>query len=165
MVTFLKRVYALFFVLLTVLFFVLMSKIDYIVHATLYQYGLQFSYDWANTYWLTYNLVYFAFGLTLAFAYYVGSQKAMPNKKIAIAIFGSISLLAFCGLQDLLFFVLWAGSLPPDTLVWWWSMWAPVFGTWNSQMQIALTGLGFACVTATWILTFYRKKQYLTGKV
>jgi hypothetical protein len=153
----LKRVYSLLFVLLTVLFFVLMSKIDYIVHATLYQYGLHFSYDWANTYWLTYNLVYFAFALTLAFAYYVGSQKSLQNRKVALAIFGSISVLAFCGLQDLLFFVLWSGSLPPETLVWWWSMWAPIFGTWNSQMQLALTGAGFVCVTVTWLLMLSKK--------
>lgn len=160
--TFLKRVYALLFVLLTVLFFALMSKIDFIVHATLYQYGLTFSYDWANTYWLTYNLVYLVFSLALAFCYYVGSAKTWQNKKIALAIFASVTVLAICGLQDLLFFVLWSGSLPPGTLVWWWSMWAPVFGTWNSQMQLALTSLGFVFVTMTWILTLYKKKHFMT---
>jgi len=28
-----------------------LSQIDNIVHGTLYSYGLQFSYDWANPYW------------------------------------------------------------------------------------------------------------------
>lgn len=158
MVTFLKRVYALLFVFLTVLFFALMSKIDFIVHSTLYSYGLKFSYDWANTYWLTYSLVYSAFGLTMAFCYYAGSSKQFQNKKVAFAIFCSINVLAICGLQDLLFFLLWAGSLPSGALVWWWSMWTYVFGTWNSQMQLALTGLGFVLIAATWLLTFYKKK-------
>jgi hypothetical protein len=162
MVDFLKRVYALFFVLLTVLFFALMSKIDFIVHSTLYEYGLIFSYDWANMYWLIYSLVFFAFGLMMAFCYYVGSQKTFQNKKIAIALFASINVLALCGFQDVLFFVLWSGSLPPGTLVWWWSMWTYVFGTWNTQMQVTLTSLGFALIMATWILAYYKKKPYIT---
>jgi hypothetical protein len=133
-----------------------MSRIDYIVHSTLYNYGLVFSYDWANTYWLTYSLVFFAFGLSMAFSYYMGSQRTFQSKKIAFAIFASINVLALCGFQDMLFFVLWSGSLPSGTLVWWWSMWSYVFGTWNSQMQIALTSLGFGLITATWVLTLRR---------
>jgi hypothetical protein len=124
-------------------------------------YGLVFSYDWANTYWLTYSLVFFAFAVSMAFSYYMGSQKTLQSKKIALAIFASINVLALCGFQDMLFFVLWSGSLPPGTLVWWWSMWAPVFGTWNSQMQIVLTSLGFGLITATWMITL-KKKPLMT---
>jgi hypothetical protein len=109
-------------------------------------------------YWLTYNLVYLAFSLSLATCYYIGSEKNRQTKRIALAIFISIAVLAVCGLQDMLFFVLWSDSLPPDTLVWWWSMWAHVFGTWNSKMQLALTTLGFMCVVATWILTIFKNK-------
>jgi hypothetical protein len=141
-----------------------MSKIDYIVHSTLYLYGLNFSYDWANTYWLTYSFVFFVFGSAMAFCYYAGSLKNFQNKKIALAIFASINLLALCGLQDVLFFVLWSGSLPSGTLVWWWSMWTYVFGTWNTQMQVSLTGLGLILVTATWILAVYKKKPFLVKK-
>lgn len=141
-----------------------MSKIDYIVHSTLYQFGLKFSYDWANTYWLTYSLVFCMFGLTMAFCYYMGSPKTVQNKKIAIAIFTSINVLALCGLQDLLFFVLWAGSLPQGTLVWWWSMWTYLFGTWNTQMQVSLTGLGLLVITVTWMLAVYKKKPFIVKK-
>ena len=37
----------------TVLVYYLLVSIDYIVHNVLYQFGLQFSYEWANSYWLS----------------------------------------------------------------------------------------------------------------
>ena len=35
---------------------VLLLEIDKLVHGTLYGYGLVFSYDWANPYWLMFRL-------------------------------------------------------------------------------------------------------------
>jgi len=136
-----------------------MSRIDFIVHSTLYEYGLIFSYEWANHYWLVYGLVFASFASAVAFVYYYASEKTFRNKKIALALFTSINVLSLCGLQDVLFYVLWTGSLPPETLVWWWSLWTLVFGTWNSQMQLALTG--FACMVTLlcWVLALYQKKQ------
>ena len=32
-------------------FFAIMSRLDFIVHRTLYNYGLNFSYGWAFEYW------------------------------------------------------------------------------------------------------------------
>ena len=34
-----------------------LSMLDMIVHGTLYQYGLQFSYDWANPYWMLLRII------------------------------------------------------------------------------------------------------------
>jgi len=39
-----------------VLSIVLFLQIDRIVHQDLYNYGLKFSYDWANTYWMAFRL-------------------------------------------------------------------------------------------------------------
>lgn len=138
-----------------------MSRIDFLVHSTLYNYGLFFSYEWANVYWLIYGLVFVAFSLAVAFVYYLGSKKTLTNKKIALALFTSINVLSICGLQDVLFYVLWAGSLPPNTLVWWWSLWTLVFGTWNSQMQVTLTALAFGISLLSWVLALYQKKPKL----
>ncbi len=35
---------------------VLLLEIDKLVNGALYDYGLMFSYDWANSYWLTFRL-------------------------------------------------------------------------------------------------------------
>jgi hypothetical protein len=122
-------------------FFVLMSRIDYIVHSTLYNYGLRFSYDWANSYWLTYNCIFIAFGAALSFAFWVASDKTKRSAKLSLAILGSITLLTLGGLQDILFFVLWGQGLPQTSVVWWWMPWAGIIGTWNSSLQVLLTAL------------------------
>jgi hypothetical protein len=81
----------LFFVLL---FFVLMSRVDFIVNSTLYKYGLVFSYDWANGYWLAYDSTFAVFSAMAAYAYWFGSRKTACDKKIVIALFVTISALA-----------------------------------------------------------------------
>lgn len=120
-------------------FFTLMSRIDFIVHNTLYQYGLKFSYEWANNYWLTYNTIFITFGITLAFVYWVASKKTTRDLKLSLAMAGTITLLTIGGLQDILFFILWNGGLPHNSIVWWWMPWTSIVGTWNSLSQIALT--------------------------
>jgi hypothetical protein len=160
-VAFLKKIFSLTLAVLIGLFFVLMSRIDFLVHSTLYNYGLVFSYEWANVYWLIYGLVFVAFSLVVAFVYYLGSQKKLANKKVALALFTSINVLSICGLQDVLFYVLWAGSLPPSNMVWWWSLWRLVFGTWNSQMQLTLTASAFGISLLSWAVALYQKKPKL----
>ena len=42
-----------------------LTLLDNIVHGSLYHYGLQFSYDWANPYWMTLKIVQALLGLTI----------------------------------------------------------------------------------------------------
>jgi hypothetical protein len=126
-------------IILIMLFFTLMSRIDYIVHATLYQYGLQFSYDWANSYWFTYNALFVLFAVMAGVTYWLASNKTTRDLKLSLALLGTIVFLALGGLQDILYFTLWGGGLPPTSIVWWWVPWANILGTWNSQMQIGFT--------------------------
>lgn len=42
-----------------------LNLLDNIVHGTLYNYGLQFSYDWANPYWMTLRVVQALLGLII----------------------------------------------------------------------------------------------------
>ena len=44
----------------------LLSKLDIIVNSDLYNYGLQFSYNWAETYWFYFGFLYVLFGLTIS---------------------------------------------------------------------------------------------------
>ena len=144
---------------LVFLFFLLMSRIDYIVNGTLYSYGLKFSYRWANEYWITYNLVFVVFSAMVAFTYYVGSNKSVRDLKISSALFATVCLLALGGLQDVLFFVLWGGGLPANSVVWWWMPWVSVVGTWNSLMQVAFVALT-ACVSASmWVVILRSRSQ------
>jgi hypothetical protein len=141
------------------LFFVLISRIDYIVHDVLYDYGLNFSYEWANSYWFAYNSIFLVFSAVVVAAYWLGSNKTRSDLKVSAALFATISLLALGGLEDILFFVLWSGGLPSVNVVWWWAPWISITGTWNSLIQVSFTTLT-ACLSAiTWLIALKRPKQ------
>jgi hypothetical protein len=146
--------------LLIILFFSLMSRIDYIVHSILYNYGLRFSYDWANGYWMTYHATFVAFSVIISIVYWMGSKKTACDLKCSLALLLTINLLAIGGLQDILFYVLWAGGLPPTNVVWWWMPWTAVIGTWNSLMQIGFTSVMLCASGFTWWLAIKKQKPH-----
>jgi hypothetical protein len=153
---FAKLTVLLFFILL---FFFLMSRVDFIVNSTLYKYGLTFSYDWANAYWIAFDALFAAFSAMAAYVYWFGSSKTKCDKKIVVALLVTINALALGGLEDVLYFTFWGGGLPADNVVWWWSQWHGIFGTWNSTMQVELIvgTIGFSVVA--WVLAFHQKKK------
>jgi hypothetical protein len=145
--------------LLIFLFFVLMSRIDYIVHEVLYNYGLRFSYGWANSYWFAYNSIFLVFSAVVVFAYWLGSKKTRSDLKISIALFATISLLALGGLEDILFFLLWDGGLPSVNVVWWWAPWISITGTWNTLIQVSATTIASGLSGIAWLIALKRPKQ------
>ncbi len=153
------------------LFFLFMSRIDFTVNSVLYNYGLVFSYNWANTYWLTYSFTFVVFSATAAFVYWLASPKTSFDKRVAVALLVTINLLALGGLQDILYFTVWAGGLPVNSVVWWWSQWAGVFGTWNSLLQLEFMLVMVGVSALTWSLalrqneTFKYNSDGLSGKV
>lgn len=56
------------------------SQIDTIVHKTLYSYGLQFSYDWANPYWNMAHLLDAMGWLTAGLAIALQVYLLLPKK-------------------------------------------------------------------------------------
>jgi hypothetical protein len=129
-----------------------MSRIDFIVNGILYNYGLTFSYEWALGYWITYILIFVIFSITVSFIYWFGSNKTLRDQKISIALLITINSLMVGGLQDIMFYVFWAGGLPPNHVVWWWIPWTQILGTWTSLHQVIFAIL-MACSTLfTWIL-------------
>jgi ssDNA-binding Zn-finger/Zn-ribbon topoisomerase 1 len=48
----------------------LLTKVDNIVNATLYQFGLGFSYDWANPYWLNMRLAFALLEASIALTFF-----------------------------------------------------------------------------------------------
>jgi hypothetical protein len=119
------------------LFFAIMARVDYVVHAMLYNHGLEFSYDWAYQYWIAYDSTFVVFSAMAAVTYWLSSRKTSYDKKAAVALAVTINLLTLGGLEDVLYFA-WNGGLPAVSEVWWWSPWTNVFGTWNSVMQVTM---------------------------
>jgi hypothetical protein len=137
-------------------FFCLMSKIDYIVHGTLYQYGLQFSFEWAIDYWIVYTVAFVAFSITVSLMYWLGSKKTTRDLKFSIALLVTVNILMISGLQDIMFYILWAGGLPPNNIIWWWIPWYNIVGTWTTSMQILSTSIGIATTILLWILLIHK---------
>jgi hypothetical protein len=129
-----------------------MARIDFIVHGILYHYGLQFSYEWALDYWVTYILVFIVFSITVAFIYWFGSNKTRKDLRFSVALFVTINSLLVGGFQDILFYVFWAGGLPPIDVVWWWIPWTHIVGTWTSLHQIGFAAIMGCGVLLTWVL-------------
>ena len=132
------------------LYFCLLSRIDFIVHQDLYNYGLQFSYKWANEYWITYFASYAYFSIVIGFIYWLASNRTRNDLKISVGLIATVTLLQIGGLADIIFFSLWAGGLPPDSVTWWWMPWYPVFGVWTSSMQIVLMAFMSLIVAFMW---------------
>jgi len=133
------------------LYFCLLSRIDFIVHGYLYHYGLQFSYEWANEYWITYFAAYAYFSIVIGFIYWSASNRTRKDLKVSLGLTTTVNLLQIGGLADIMFFGLWAGGLPPDNVEWWWMPWYQIFGVWTSSMQIVLTVLMSLAVVFMWV--------------
>lgn len=133
------------------LYFCLLSRIDFIVHGDLYHYGLQFSYEWANEYWITYFTSYAYFSIVIGFVYWLASNRTRKDLKVSVGLIATVNLLLIGGLADIMFFSLWAGGLPPDNFMWWWVPWYQIFGVWTSSMQINLMAFISLIVASMWI--------------
>jgi len=133
------------------LYFCLLSRMDFIVHGDLYHYGLKFSYEWANEYWITYFAAYAYFSMVIGFVYWLASNRTRKDLKISLGLIATVNLLLIGGLADIMFFSLWAGGLPPDSFMWWWLPWYQIFGVWTSSMQISLMALMSLVTAFMWI--------------
>jgi len=139
--------------MLVFLFFSLMSRIDFIVHTMLYNYGLYFSYEWAYEYWVVYCTTFFTFSFLIGFVYWLGSNKNKQDRKISIALTTSTSLLFIGGTADMMVFILWVGRLPPENVVWWWVPWYHIFGVWTTSMQLIFTAMILLIIALLWVQT------------
>lgn len=137
-------------------FFCLMSKIDFIVHGILYDYGLQFSFEWAIDYWIVYTVAFVVFSVIVSLMYWLGSKKAMKDLKFSIALLVTVNILMISGLQDAMFYILWARGLPLNDVVLWWAPWFHIVGTWTTPMQILLTLAGISLTTLLWAVLIGR---------
>lgn len=124
------------------------TGLDFIVHHDLEFYGLEFSYDWAQSYWDMMFLENLATGF-MAFCVYMLNRPATKKNLTT----GLLVAATFCLLVlnlDVLWFVI-GGSFPAEDVVWWW-MWPSDYGvTWTTSSQIIFTVALNVSVALLWI--------------
>lgn len=111
-----------------ILFFsaaLILTKLDFLVNKTLYEYGLQFSYGWYQEYALQYALSY---QLILLLLYLW-----IRDWKLVFVLEGFVLSAG----QDLIFFAVWNRGFPESQ--WTWIIFHRIFGFWNTTTQILLT--------------------------
>ncbi len=133
------------------LFFCLMSRIDFLIHRTLYDHGLRFSYEWAVDYWAMYTATFVVFSVITSLMYWLGSEKTIKDMRFSVALLATVNILMIGGIQDVMFYVFWAGGLPANDIIWWWAPWNYVFGTWTSPLQIVLASLSISATMLLWL--------------
>jgi hypothetical protein len=137
------------------LFFLYMSRIEFIINQVLYSYGLKFSYNWAYDYWTTFYSIFIVFSLIVGFLYWVTSKKTTHDIKVVTALTITVNLLAVGGLQDIFYFVFWAGGLPSTAAVWRWSVWTSVFGSWTTELEMNWFVAMISVSALVWGLVIY----------
>jgi len=127
------------------------SSIDFIVHDTLYYYGLIFSYNWAIPYWIALFLLFLIFGLLGAISYNIDRENVSKVKLalIVITIIGEY----IGGILDTIVFstqVILRNTPNPQDIVWWWSPYKYIFGTWNLITNVILNVIIIVILGVAW---------------
>jgi hypothetical protein len=94
------------------LWLIFLTALDHLIHQTLYAFGLRFSYEWADPYWILLSLV---FALT-TFLATVPIENRDVAWRVGFTFFGEW----VGGFLDTIFWLL-HGRLPPETEIWWWN--------------------------------------------
>lgn len=103
----------------------ILTKLDFLVNKTLYEYGLQFSHGWYQEYTLQYALSYQLILLLL----YLWTR----DWKTIFVLEGFVLSSG----QDLILFTVWNRGFPESQ--WTWMTFHHIFGFWNTTTQILLT--------------------------
>ena len=130
-----------------------LTRIDFLVHSTLYDYGLIFSYSWAVEYWYLYAILYQLVIVPLS----------LWTRNLYF--FFAAQAFVLSATQDLFFFGLWCGSFPPETVNWWWMPTYRIFGFWSTSTQfvfsILVNVLVFAIAFIHFTFIIEKRNRYL----
>ena len=152
------------------IFFLVLTKIDLIVHYDLYHYGLQFSYEWAKPYWWCLTACFWTLAALSASSYWLESRS--KNKYLVVLIILTILIPYHFGAEDVLWF-LWRGQFPPDSVEWSWYWLNEYFPPWTTTKHLIYSTAGMIILGACWCLflakrwvqfTFEYLKKYRPSK-
>jgi len=123
-----------------------MAILDHIVHSRLYEYGLRFSLQWADPYWIVFNLI---FGATFTLT--------AVNLKKSRKVFGILFTMVgeWVGMfLDSLFYLI-HGEFPSESVNWFWMPFSRFFGIrWTTSMHLTYNFVWLVLIVAVWIYIF-----------
>lgn len=133
----------------------LITGIDYIVHAWLYDHGLKFSYSWAIPYWIFLSLTFISLGFLGVAAYNIDRKRwfLKAQKQKLFAIFITLIGEYFGGFLD----TIWMGirALTGKGINWssdWsWSFFSKIFGHWDLRMNLVLNLIVSLLLIILWL--------------
>ena len=128
------------------LFFI--TILDHIVNATLYEYGLTFSWKWFSAYGLCMFMIWAFAGLRSGFLYYYNSPE--PNRlKTSIAITVTDISIWCGGFLDFLWFII-DGEIPALDRVWHWMPQAQLIPNYNTAHHAIYVGIWTLALAILW---------------
>jgi len=132
---------ALINLVIVIVFFLIMTRIDYVVNCILYEHGLKFSQVWYCEWTSIYILAYVFFAVVLGYF----------NRSLKLGL--SLLVISLISTQDIIYFLVWnTGDRFPMSM-WVWMYQYKLFGYWNMATQLLLsisTILGILGVTQIW---------------
>jgi hypothetical protein len=135
----------------------LITGIDYLVHHTLYSFGLRFDFYWATPYWIFLNGTFIAMAILSVTAYRIDRES--PSKGTSIAIFLTVCAEVFGGFLDTLWFGI-AGIMTGDWTLgfknWTWSIYSHLLGYYDLFSNIMLNIIVATILLCLW---YYRYKM------
>lgn len=117
-------------------FFLIMTRIDYVVNSTLYEYGLFFSQGWYVEWTSIYVLSYVFFSVVMGHF----------NKSLRLGL--SLFFISLVSTQDIIYFLVWNSANRFPMSMWVWVYPYRIFGYWNMATQLLLSTSTILLVTA-----------------
>ncbi len=139
---------------ITAIFYLVLTKIDIIVHYQLYQYGLQFDDAWAEPYWICLTLSFMSLAAMSVSSYWLESRT--KNKFLVILIVLTILVPYIFGFEDVIWFI-WRGEFPAENVEWTWYWLHKYFPPWTTSKHITYCALGMAALALCWIVFLAKK--------
>lgn len=135
-------------------FYLVLTKIDLIVHYDLYQYGLRFDKQWAEPYWYCLTGCFWGLAALSVTSYWLESRN--KNKYLCILIILTILIPYTFGFEDVLWFS-WRGQFPAENVEWSWYWLNSYLPPWTTSRHIILSVIGLALLTVCWALFLGKK--------
>jgi len=129
---------------------------DVIVHHVLYDWGLEFSYAWADPYWIGMGACRISIALMAGACYYFFRSGEEHHKVVPIGIISTILGLFFGGLEDTMYFLI-IGGFPPMDSVWWWSPFNRFLGIrWTTKEHLIYNAIWIIGLIVMWLIIKFR---------
>ncbi|MCW4018281.1 MAG: hypothetical protein NWF00_06345 [Candidatus Bathyarchaeota archaeon] len=127
--------------------YLVLTKIDLIVHYDLYQYGLRFDLQWANPYWFCLTACFWGIAALAVTSYWLESRH--KNKYLCALIALTILIPYYFGFEDVLWFIS-RGGFPAANVEWDWFWLNNYFPPWTTAKHITYSVIGMALLAAFW---------------